>query len=427
MSLCWWNVFAMEIEEYTASLSREKPTTRIPPDVIEEILLRLPVSSLLRLRGVCKQWCNIISVPRFINRHAYRAPKHLLLYLPKLNISAAFHPKTSIPCRATIIDEKWSPSTWAASHMDLDGHLFASCNGLLCFYKTYTLKISNPATGQCIHLLKPEGILLHDFHYLYSFGFHPITGEYKLVHFLREPQRYKSGQLFHFDTIQVYTLGEDKWRDIRAPIPCCMVNLGVVNVDGVMYWLTEDEGTSCGMAVVSFDLREEIFASIQLPALEVKETTSCGSPKFAYYISEIDDKLCVVTMPYQSHVPRWRRYNAELSGRTDIWALESGKWFLKYSIQAPSLSRHVPQPFFIHRERIILQDRDCNAWYHDLPGKNVWIEHGEEVKLLHLADYRFYDTQSYFYKETLVPLSIYAVAAIVRAPPAPHAPAAASH
>lgn len=226
------NVFVMASEEHTTVHSVEKPDTRIPPDVIEEILLRLPISSLLKLRRVCKQWCNMISDPRFIMEHAYRAPKHLLLYLPKVDLSASLHSKTLKPCHATIIDEKWSPWTWAALHMDSDGHLFASCNGLLCFYKIYTLKIANPATGQCLHLLKPDGIMLHDFHYLYSFGFHPTSREYKLVHFLREPQRYKSGQPFHFNTIQVYTLGEDKWRDIRVPRPCCMVNLGVVTVDG---------------------------------------------------------------------------------------------------------------------------------------------------------------------------------------------------
>ncbi|XP_062199746.1 putative F-box protein At3g17500 [Phragmites australis] len=414
----------MASEEHTVVHYVEKPDTRIPPDFIEEILLRLPISSLLKLRRVCKQWRNMISDPHFIMEHAYRAPKHLLLYLPKVDLPASLCSKT-LKCRATIIDEKWSPWTWAALHMDPDDHLFASCNGLLCFYKTYTLKIANPATGQCLHLLKPDGIMLHDFHYLYSFGFHPTSREYKLVHFLREPQRYKSGQPFHFNTIQVYTLGEDKWRDIRVPRPCCMVNLGVVTVDGSMYWLTEDEETGCGMSVASFDLREETFASIQLPPFEVKEIASCATPKIACYITEIDGKVCIVTIPYQSHIPRWRRYNTELSGRMDIWALESQtehKWFLKYSIQSPSVHRYVPQPCFIHRERIILQDRDGNAWYHDLAGKNVQIEHREEVKLLDIGAYRFYETQSYFYKETLIPLSVYAGAAIVCAPPRPLAP-----
>ncbi|CAN6167369.1 unnamed protein product [Urochloa humidicola] len=401
----------MASEENTDALSAEKPATRIPPDVIEEILLRLPIISLLRLRRVCKRWRNMISTPHFIKEHACRAPKHLLLYLPK----------TLKPCRATIIDEKWSPLTWAASHMDPDDHLFASCNGLLCFYKTmtYTLKIANPATGHCLQFSKPDGISLHDFHYLYSFGFHPTTGEYKLVHFLREPQRCMSGQPFHFDTIQLYTLGDDRWRNIKAPRPCCMVNLGVVNVDGAIYWLTEDEGTSCGMTLVSFDLREEIFAWIQLPPMEVKETAFCASPKISYYITEIDEKVCIVTIPYQSHVPRWCRYNAELSGRMEIWALENQaehKWFLKYSIQSPLVPRYVPQPCFIHREKILLQDSEGSVCYHGLRGEDVHIEQSEEVKLLHLGPYRFYETQSYFYKETLVPLSPYAGAAIARTP-----------
>ncbi|GJM98500.1 hypothetical protein PR202_ga15521 [Eleusine coracana subsp. coracana] len=346
----------------------EDPATRITPDVIEEILLRLPVSSLLRFRRVCKQWCNMINDPRFIREHALRAPKHLLLFLPKFDISTG-HRKIFEPNRAMKVNENWSPLTWAASHIDPDDHLFASCNGLLCFYKTYMLKIANPASGQCLHISKPDGILLYDFHYLYSFGFHPVTGEYKILHFLREPQHYKSGRPFHFDTIQVYTLGEDKWKGIRTPRKCCMVNLGVVNVDGAMYWLTEDEGTSCGMSLVSFDLREETFTSIQLPPLtEVKETASCAPPAFACYIAEIDNTVCTVAIPYHSHVPRWRRYNAELCGRMDIWSLESlvkHKWFLKYSIQSPTVPRYVPQPCFIHRDKIILQDRNGSAWYHD--------------------------------------------------------------
>jgi len=418
-------MIAMASEEHIVACST---ATRIPLDVIKEILLRLPVGPLLRLRRVCRQWRDMISDPHFIKEHAYRGPKHLLLYLPKLHISAIPNPKTV--SYTTIIDDKWSPSTWVTSHMDPDDHLFASCNGLLCFYKKFTLKVVNPATGQWLHLSKPDGILLHDFHYLYSFGFHPTTGEYKLMHFLREPQCYKSGQPFRFDTIQVYTLGDGKWRNIQAPRTCCMVHLGVVNVDGAMYWLIEDEGTNYGMAVMSFDLKEETFTTIQLPPLEVKETVSCANPRNAYYITEIDEKVCIVTIPYQRHVPRWRCYNAELSGGADVWALESQvehRWFLKYSIQSPWLPRYGAQPCFIHREKILLQDCEGNVWYHDLRSKNVHIEQRKEVKLLHLGPHRFYETQSYFYKETLVPLSLYAGAATVRTSPWLLAPAVASH
>lgn len=317
-------------ENQSASISR------LTPDVLHEILLRLPVSSLQRLRRTCHQWRGIISDPCFIMDHANRAPEHLLLFLPRLDASASF--KTAMPGRVKLFDEKWSVTTWAASSMDPDDHLFASCNGLLCFYRRYTLKIVNPATGQRLHLSKPDGRSFRDLYYLYSFGFHPATGEYKLVYFLREPRHGRpSGQPFRFDAIQVYTLGEDGWRNVRAPRESCLVNLGVVNVGGVMYWISEEEGACCGVAVMEFDLKEESFVTLRPPPLR-----ACGAPALSYYVTEVEKKVCLVTAPFSSNAPRWRRYNAEVSGRMDVWMLESrgeDRWSLRYSVELSSSDR----------------------------------------------------------------------------------------
>jgi hypothetical protein len=70
-------------------------------------------------------------------------------------------------------------------------------------------------------------------------------------------------------------------------------------------------------------------------------------------------------------------------GATMLSFLVEHKWFLKYRIQSPTARRYVPQPCFIYREKIVLQDRHGNAWYHDLPGNNVQIEQsgGEAFKL----------------------------------------------
>ncbi|XP_015696509.1 putative F-box protein At1g32420 [Oryza brachyantha] len=290
------------------------PAIRMTQDVTEQILVRLPVSSLVRFHSVCKQWCRVISSPRFITEHARRAPEQLLLFLPRVDASAAGI-RAVKPGQAMVFDEKWSPSTLASSSsssssMDADDHLFASCNGLLCFYGQHAVKVANPVTGDCLLVSKPDGILLHDFYYLYSFGFHPVSGEYKLTHFPREPRRYRSGRPFHFDAIQVHTIGDDKWRDIRAPVECCLVNLGVVHVDGAMYWLTEDEerrssGSGSGMKIMSFDLKEETFSPIQPPPLlQDQAKHSHNNRKLTHYLSEMDGKVCLVTTPFHSHVPR---------------------------------------------------------------------------------------------------------------------------
>uniref|UniRef100_A0A7N2LSR2 F-box domain-containing protein n=1 Tax=Quercus lobata TaxID=97700 RepID=A0A7N2LSR2_QUELO len=45
----------------------------LPPEVIGEILLGLPVKSVLRFRSVCKTWYSLISNSRFANVYLARS------------------------------------------------------------------------------------------------------------------------------------------------------------------------------------------------------------------------------------------------------------------------------------------------------------------------------------------------------------------
>jgi hypothetical protein len=117
-----------------------------------------------------------------------------------------------------------------------DDFLCGSCNGLLCLYtKASTIKIANLATGECLHLDKPIKNLKGDHFSFYCFGFHPITKEYKVTHFLGEHQNNSRGT---FNVIQVYMLGSDKWKDVRSSEDLslsCVKNSGVVNTDGAKF------------------------------------------------------------------------------------------------------------------------------------------------------------------------------------------------
>lgn len=270
----------------------------IPRDLIEQIFLKLPVSSLLWCLGVCKQWHKIIRCSQFVAAHLQCAPRCTLLFAPQQSTFQGLQPSETI-----IFDEALSPSTWAVPVIGPDDILCGSCNGLVCLYTdTSTIKIANLATGACLHLEKPVKNLKGDHFSFYSFGYHPVTKKYTVAHFLREHCPYAAGS---FSAIQVYTLGDEEWEFVRIPEDFSFKfekNSVVVNLDGKMYWLTEDRGSSWRHAVMSFDFSEKSFAPIQLPTVDL-EDFAIDCPR-RYWITEIDGKVCVATAQTKSHLPK---------------------------------------------------------------------------------------------------------------------------
>ena len=142
---------------------------RLPGDLIEQIFLRLPVSTLLRCIDVSKQWRTIIRDPQFVALHLQHAPHCALLFFPQESVSGEPYPADAI-----VIDGAWSQSKCAVPVIGPDDFLCGSCDGLICLYtKTSTIKIANLATGEHLHLEKPVKNLRGDHFLFYRFGCHP--------------------------------------------------------------------------------------------------------------------------------------------------------------------------------------------------------------------------------------------------------------
>uniref|UniRef100_A0A453L2C2 F-box associated beta-propeller type 3 domain-containing protein n=2 Tax=Aegilops tauschii subsp. strangulata TaxID=200361 RepID=A0A453L2C2_AEGTS len=249
-------------------------------------------------------------------------------------------------------------------------------------------------------------------HQLSSFGYHPVTKEYKITHFLGDCVDGRPHNKDRFSTIQVYTLGDEKWKDIRTPEALSLIivrNSGVVNVDGKMYWLTEDMLASWQHAVMSFDLREESFAKIQLPA-EREDHDRYGPRKF--WIRDIDGKICIVTAQTSRYDPR------ALLGELQIWTLdntvEQQRWSQKYNIK--HTPNYIPGPHFVHRDRILAQLCSNNVCSCELFGENFDVNQSKWVHLLDFSPRKPYNMQSYICVKSLVRLDVYKKAGIVRRP-----------
>ncbi|KAK3130339.1 hypothetical protein QOZ80_6BG0492210 [Eleusine coracana subsp. coracana] len=360
----------------------------LPRDLIEWIFLRLPVSTLLRCIGVCKQWYDIIRHPWFVTSHLHHAPRCTLLFFPQESVLSDHFPSDAI-----VFDEAWRHSAWAVPVIGPDDLLCGSSNGLLCLYtETSTIKIANLATGECLHLDKPVKNLRDDHFSFYRFGFHPVTKEYKVTHFLGEDGSYSQGT---FNVIQVYTLGSEKWRDVSTPKAfslSCVTNYGVVLVDGTMHWLTEGTGASWKHAVVSFDLSSETFARIQLPAAALE-----GSDSRCFWTTEIDGKVCIATAEVGRDLPRM------LASELQIWTLDNRveqRWSQKWKTQhAPNC---IPGPHFLYEDKIIMLSHDFNLHLYVLLGMACEAKLSNMVQLLDFTPRTSQKVQSYKFVKSLV-------------------------
>jgi F-box interacting protein len=341
----------------------------------------------------------LIQDPHFIAQHLEQAPHCALLFFPQESVLGKRYPSDAI-----IFDEAWSQSTMAVPVIGPDDFLSGTCNGLLCLYtKTSKIKIANLATGECILLDKPAKYLKGDHFSYYRFGFHPVTKEYKVIHFLAEHHRYSQATC---NVIQVYTLGSEKWRDIRTSEALslnCVKDYGVVSVDGAMFWLTENSGARWKHAVISFDLSEETFTQLQLPAAALE-----SSKIRRYWITEIDGKLCIATCEVNRHRPRM------LSGELQIWMLDSKveqKWSQMYSL--PYGRNYLPGPHFVHSDKILTQNRNGDLYSCELFGKNHEINTNDREKLLNFSPRKPDNMQSYICVKSLVQLDAYMNVSIV--------------
>ena len=152
-------------------------------DLIAEILVRLPVKSLLRFKSVSKGWYSLISDPNFSRR---LLPDSVFgLFLTKTRLQYKF-----VPLSKKSFDAPFKSLTFDDNPGGLT--ILESCNGLLCCTCIYAYSskhdyyIYNPTTKQ---LFKLPQLPIEDTITIYGVGlaFDPAKSPHYKVVFIREP------------------------------------------------------------------------------------------------------------------------------------------------------------------------------------------------------------------------------------------------
>lgn len=233
----------------------------LPHEIIMfEILIRLPVKSLLRFKSVCKQWRSSILDHEFIKLHGNRNFHQKVAFhyyvgdgicLPSVDLTVPDLEKSRVekiaipPCRYFPVEAPYGVT------------LLGSSNGLLCFTiegadscrlrNPPQLVLWNPSIREHKMIPEPPEGSLDRFNRFalgrpfFAFWYDLSDDDYKLLRLLFYPRcsGYGDGDGVH--KIFMYSLKSNSWKRIEDVIPDNISKISEDNsvvVNGSVYWAT---------------------------------------------------------------------------------------------------------------------------------------------------------------------------------------------
>ena len=159
----------------------------LPEEVVQEILNRLPVKSLIRFRCVSKSWNSLITASSFINSHLTRS----LSLVPNSNtlvVRSCTASESKVVESYNFIHDDNNDDSLLNPFQNIEFSSSSFCkligyaNGLFCLYEQDRYVLWNPSIRKCFTLPKSSLTLIRGHHYCRSaFGFDSLSNDYKVV------------------------------------------------------------------------------------------------------------------------------------------------------------------------------------------------------------------------------------------------------
>ncbi|KAL6180175.1 hypothetical protein ACLB2K_046842 [Fragaria x ananassa] len=269
----------------------------LPNECLTEILVRVPVKSLLRFRCVSKTWHSLISSPAFITNHLNHA-HHKASQGERSNLLDQFilfrHYSSYEYCDeddhgfrtyVTTNDEECF-----ALHKDDEffphnptlklkpAHKFSSeyfrivgsMNGIVCMVARSECFFWNPSLNKTVKTSFQTGFpSWFPVKQILGFGCDHITKDLKLVRlfYSKEENHYVVPPL-----VEIFTLSTNSWREVAAPSPMYILVQSKSSpqafMSGAFHWVAHTppgQGSSCNV-IMAFDMVNEVFYEIALPS-----------------------------------------------------------------------------------------------------------------------------------------------------------------
>ncbi|XP_074306722.1 F-box protein CPR1-like isoform X2 [Silene latifolia] len=237
----------------------------LPEDIVINILLRLPVKSLLRFKSVSWPWYDLIADASFAPRHLEWSRKtssklHIVYTGAAFTLRHAefdsFNGDASLD--HPLVGENHTPIVVGAT------------DGLLCLCDTSTIHLIfpfalyNPTTRSSHVLPSPllDGFSTRFDHYL-GFGYDATNDDYKVVKIAQQSKRDEPLR----DFAQVYSLNTNSWKWVTpSPFRLSEFLFSGVCVNGVVHWVaSSNPNEKLHDAIAAFDIANENYFMVSQP------------------------------------------------------------------------------------------------------------------------------------------------------------------
>ncbi|KAJ4950244.1 hypothetical protein NE237_027076 [Protea cynaroides] len=218
------------------------------PQIVFNILLWLPIASLLNASLVCKEWYRIICDPNFLKAYHLDLGSALLLQEPKLSYYETY----------LVTMKRGLLSKIASARLCFTEKIVGSCNEYTLLkpqVENSGLFVANHAT-QKIHKLPGCPLSLGEYPNYYGIGFNPNTKEYKVVCFGKT-----NGS--DYMNCAVLTQGSRTWTPINQSLDGNIIPGRSISIKGFLHWHGKNISTGYFEKIISMDLNnEEFFGTI---------------------------------------------------------------------------------------------------------------------------------------------------------------------
>ncbi|CAA7050466.1 unnamed protein product [Microthlaspi erraticum] len=291
---------------------KENPNTiDIPTDLLIEILLRLALKSLVKLKTVSKEWRSILDSKSFGDMYLsfQKSGKNCRKILAACHCDCG-GPPSLLPGSGFKGNEEI-----VSLHCDVTRPSM-SCDGLVCLPEPGWVNVVNPATGQLRRfasgpdpvsslLIPPHKDIFLTGHWstyfpgywAMGFGRDKVRGSYKVVRMFFDPS--------HSEILDV-NIGE--WRKLSPPPYPVHVGRKSVCVNGSIYWF--EIGSRC--KILALDLHTQEFHNVAMPApFRYKMDTQ---------IVNLEDSLALVTSGVNKNL-EWQLEILSMDAQKESWSL----------------------------------------------------------------------------------------------------------